>query len=135
MALLCPGSRLPLPSGYPLLEITPPQVATLQDPNPPSPTLGQTLHSIPEEEEATGQIGHAAAAAEAAAQPDESAALSVGCALLMQLAIEKGMTAYPCGSASAGTPLSMCWVFLQMVPNTICTLYSVPEMFRVPALS
>lgn len=102
LALLLPGSRLPLPSGYALLEITPPQIPTLQDPAPPSSTPGQTLHPIPEEEEATGQTGYAAAAAEAAAQPHESAALSVGCALLMQLAVEEGMTAIPCGSASAG---------------------------------
>ena len=94
------------------MEITPPQVASLQDPNPPSSTLGQTLHPIPEEEEATGQTGYAAAAAEAAAQPDESAALSVGCALLMQLAVEEGMTAHPCDSASAGMPFLICWMLM-----------------------
>lgn len=90
------------------MEITLPQVASLQDPNPPSSTLGQTLHPIPEEEEATGQTGSAAAANES----DESAALSVGCALLMQLAVEECMTAHLCDSASAGMPFLICWMLM-----------------------
>ena len=115
-ALLCPGSRLPLPLGYPLMDIIPPQADPLLDPNPPSSTLGQALHSIPEEDAATGQTEYATAAAEAAVQSDESAALSVGCALLMQLAVEEGMTVHPCGSASTGMRFQMLWVLLHLVP-------------------
>ena len=95
------------------MEITPPQAANPPDPKPPSSTPGQTLHPIPEEEEeATAQQGCSAAAAEAAAQLDESAALSVGCALLMQLAFEEGSAAQQCDSDTTGMHLSACWMLL-----------------------
>lgn len=97
------------------MDITPPQAAPPQDPNPPSSTLGQALHPIAEEDEATGQTGNAAKAAEAAVQPDESAALSVGCALLMQLAIEESMTVHQCSSVSTGMHFRMLWVLLHLV--------------------
>ena len=87
------------------MEITLPQTCTPPDSNPPSSTLGQTLQPIPEEEEAAGRAGLAAAAVEAAAKPDESAALSVGCALLMQLALEEGLGPRLCASASVGMHL------------------------------
>lgn len=95
------------------MEITPPQAATPLDPNPPSTTPSQTLHPIPEEEEeAPAQQGCSAAAAEGAAKLDESAALSVGCALLMQLAVEEEFTAHQCDSGTTGMPFWTCWMLL-----------------------
>lgn len=98
------GSRLPLPLGYPLMEITPPQAAATPDPHPPSSNPGPALQPIPEEDEDEGQCKPAAPAVEADTKLDESAALSVGCALLMQLALEEGSPPRLYGSASTGMP-------------------------------
>ncbi|KAL3145854.1 hypothetical protein ABBQ38_015223 [Trebouxia sp. C0009 RCD-2024] len=105
-ALLQPvGSRLPLPLGYPLMEITPPQAAATPDPHPPSSNPGPALQPIPEEDEDEGQCKPAAPAVEADTKLDESAALSVGCALLMQLALEEGSPPRLYGSASTGSKI------------------------------
>ncbi|KAL3155979.1 hypothetical protein ABBQ32_012970 [Trebouxia sp. C0010 RCD-2024] len=105
-ALLQPvGSRLPLPLAYPLMEIAPPQAATTPGPHPPSSNPGPALQPIPEEDEEEGQCEPAAPAAEADTQLDASAALSVGCALLMQLALEEGSPPCLYGSASTGSKI------------------------------
>ena len=101
--LIDAGSRLPLPKGYLLKEITQVPSAPQPDPTRPPATPRQGLQPIPEEDEAeAGQAETAAADAEAALQPDESASLFVGCALLMQLALKLNTELHLQNSMSTG---------------------------------
>ena len=99
-ALIDAGSRLPLPMGYLLKEITQVPSAPQPDPTRPPATPRQGLQPIPEEVEAEAET--AAASAEASAPPDESASLSLGCALLMQLGLEQNAELQLHNSMSTG---------------------------------
>ncbi len=99
------GSRLPLPDGYHLIEIThPTQTRPTTTPAPPAGAKShQPLDPIPEEDEAQAEQGSSPeAAAEAADMADDSAALSVGCALLLQLGLEETSASDNLDDASTG---------------------------------
>lgn len=98
------GSRLPLPDGYRLMEIThPTQAPPTTTPAPAGVKATQPLEPIPEEDEAQAEQGSSPeAAAEAADRADDSAALSVGCALLLQLGLEETLAADDFDDASTG---------------------------------
>ncbi|KAL0037871.1 hypothetical protein WJX79_003110 [Trebouxia sp. C0005] len=101
------GSRLPLPDGYRLMEIThPTQAPPTTTPAPAGVKATQPLEPIPEEDEAQAEQGSSPeAAAEAADRADDSAALSVGCALLLQLGLEETLAADDFDDASTGVKL------------------------------
>lgn len=98
------GSRLPLPDGYRLIEIThPTQAPPTTTPAPAGVKSIQHLDPILEEGEAQAEQGSCPeAAAEAADKPDDSAALSVGCALLLQLGLEETSASDHFNDASTG---------------------------------
>ena len=98
------GSRLPLPDGYCLIEIThPTQAPPTTTPAPAGISSIQPLDPILEEGEAQAERGSSPeAAAEAADKPDDSAALSVGCALLLQLGLEETSASESFNDASTG---------------------------------
>ena len=98
------GSRLPLPDGYHLNEIThPTQAPPTTTPAPAGVKSKQPLDPIPEEDEAQAEQGSSPeAAAEAADMADDSAALSVGCALLLQLGLEETSASDNLDDASTG---------------------------------
>ncbi|KAA6423692.1 MAG: hypothetical protein FRX49_06263 [Trebouxia sp. A1-2] len=100
-------SRLPLPDGYRLMEIThPTQAPPTTTPAPAGVKATQPLEPIPEEDEAQAEQGSSPeAAAEAADRADDSAALSVGCALLLQLGLEETLAADDFDDASTGVKL------------------------------
>ncbi|DBA80705.1 TPA: hypothetical protein ACH3X1_007944 [Trebouxia sp. C0004] len=85
------GSRLPLPGGYCLMEIThPTQAPPITALVPAGVKSNQPLDPIPEEGEAQAEQGsNTKAAAEAADRADDLAALTVSCALLLQLGLEE----------------------------------------------
>lgn len=96
------GSRLPLPSRFHLLEIVNPSSATSEPHIKPS----QPLASIPEEAE--GQLDHGNAT------EADSAAFSVGCALLLEAGLLEGLTSEDSDDMSSGesyASLKCCQVF------------------------
>ena len=94
------GSRLPLPDGYRLIEIThPTQAPPTTTPAPAGVKSIQHLDPILEEGEAQAEQG---SSPEAADKPDDSAALSVGCALLLQLGLEETSASDHFNDASTG---------------------------------
>ena len=102
------GSRLPLPQGFHLMEIVNPcQPSRSANPTSSAKT-SQTLEPIPEEEEAQAQQGTGPEAAVEAVsnRRDDSAALSVGCALLLELGFAHTSASPEPDSISIGdTPL------------------------------
>ena len=99
------GSRLPLPDSYHLIEIThPTQTRPTTTPAPPAGVRSnQPLDPIPEEGEAQAEQGSSPEdAAEPANRADDSAALSVGCALLLQLGLEETSASDDLNDASTG---------------------------------
>jgi hypothetical protein len=114
------GSRLPLPDGYLLMEIT--------HPTPPPPTTtpapsgvksNHPLDPIPEEDEAQAEQGSSPkAATEAADTADDSAALSVGCALLLQLGLEETSALDNFDDASTGAAFAKvlrCFLYCHVI--------------------
>jgi hypothetical protein len=89
------------------MEIThPTQAPPTTTPAPAGVKSTQPLDSIPEEDEAQAQQGsNPEGAAEAADRADDSAALSVGCALLLQLGLEEMSASDNVDDASTGACL------------------------------